>query len=115
MRTNTRFFRTTFATFVRSCASFSVVLRMTIIMVGIFFLSIATTAQDSIRLKIQKIGSADGKRVFWLKDMATKDRYITICDCAKLPAQYKKGDTITIPRSRLQVIKESFNKRDLEN
>ena len=72
-------------------------------------------SQDSVKLKITRIATADGKHVIWMKDVATKDRYITQCPCKVLPAEYKKGNIITLPVTKMEVIREVFRKQDLEN
>jgi len=75
-----------------------------------------TKKEDSVSLKVLRIKTTkEGQHVIWLKDEATKQRYITICECKPLPAGVKKGATIKIPASRLVIIKDSFTKQDLEN
>ena len=86
-----------------------------LLIISLFFSSIAL-AQDSVTVKVQKTRTnSEGQHIVWLKDVKTRQEYITICDCKQLPANVKKGNTITLHRSQLQPVKQPFTKQDIEN
>jgi hypothetical protein len=87
---------------------------------------LTAAAQDSVKLKITKVGTMEKRTVYWFavpkKDTSTillvtgervllrKQRPVAICDC-----KHKRGEIVTVAKKDLVIIKDSFTKQDLEN
>lgn len=83
-----------------------------LITIIVLFISLYSYSQsDSVKMKIVRVGTVDGKKVYWLKNTDTKERFVTICDCK---TERKKGEYVMIAKKDLVIIKDSFKRRDIE-
>lgn len=87
-------------------------MRIIVIVLFTIHLSLFTFCQDSVRLEVTRVKHTEDRFVYWLRDVDTKDRYITQCNCK---SKRVKGEIVMIARKDLVIEKEIFRRKDLEN
>lgn len=66
------------------------------------------SAQGSAYLKVIKVKTTTDRVYYWLKDIKTKEMYLTICKC-----YHNKGEIVAVARKDLFIITDSVTKKDL--
>jgi len=71
------------------------------LLIILLFISGICYGQDSLKLKITRVKTAEKNVYYWLTDIKTKDKYYTVCQC--LPIR-KKGELVTIVKRDMEFI-----------